>query len=825
MACIYRFQGQTLQGITDPALPGTTGYGDQGTATVGQHSVAFDNIRNGTFALPGRTVPVVRFVDNALGGEPFWSSRPGVFPNSSPASITGPWSMRLYYRRPTSTTVTMPVVRFQDGTTTQVYIYFATPGASNRFRTATSTLGTVIASGSSQQMFRLEIQVDPARSPKLVCRVYAGDGTTPISAFTDNPAVTTWNNFDIGHFITGNFTASEVQYADLEVHDDYDLGGQFTSNPASPTAASETATGVPSVTPTVAAAYNYDAGTNRTLPAATLVAGTDYTVTTDISYTTAGTFGRALDLYIPTGTPPAGGWPIVCWAHSGFFTGGSKAQLPTAWRDDLLANGYAVASIQYVLSSIDAAAPYDSYGGGGNRGGRYPSHILDYKRAAAFLRDKASTASGGDNTYPTLNGSKMFATGFSAGGYVALGAAVTRGLTVDSVGNEMSLAAATSAGDPWADGYTGTDPEFLGAFVYAAPVNLDLSVTWDPTFPASGGTLNAAYRAFQGLLQTGAAAPTAPHTSLAALIGLNPANVPDVAYVRGTADYLVHWEHEAALETAMTGAAGDYTEFTTPNNHDRANLIYDDSSIVGWMNARVTSGTPASVAPGTVARTVAVPAPTVSTTATVQVNADTVSGTVAVPAPTVSTTSTGSATVTPDTVTGTIVAPAPTVTATSSAQVTPGVVTATTGVPAPTVSTSGGANVPGALVATTATVPAPSVTTTSSAQVTPGVVGVTVTARDAGVQVEGAQTVSPPRVQVAAQVPAPSVSGSDNTAPGTVARSVTVPTPTVTTTASVTPGPVGIAVDVNPSTASSGEAQVREARLLPGRYAAALTTP
>ena len=821
MACIYRFQGQTLQGITDPALPGTTGYGDLGSAVDGQHALTLDNIRNGTHAMSGRTVPVVRFVDNGLSGEPRWEIRFGATPDkSTPTRLTGPYSMRFYYRQSsTSSTVTQPIMMFRDGTSTLRYEL----ASAEQTRPAFAGLsGAVTAMSPATGMFRFELQVDPNRSPKCVLRIYVEDGTGTVHrSTTASPASTEIDRIWIGHYFSGNYTPSEVQYADIEIHDDYDLGGQFTSNPTSPTAASTTATGSASTTPTVAAAYNYDAGTNRSLPASTLVAGTHYTVSSNVSYTTAGTFGRALDLYVPTGTAPSGGWPVVLWAHSGFFVGGSKDTLPPAWRDDLLANGYAVASVQYVLSSVDALTPYDDYGGGTNRGGRYPSHILDYKRAAAFLRDNASTYG--------INGTKLIATGYSAGGYVALGAAVTRGLAADSAGNQMSLAAAAGAGRPWADGYTGSDPVFLGAFVYCAPVDLDLAAAWDPTFPNAGGTINAAYRGFQGLLQTGGSAPTAAHTSLAALVGLNKANVPDVAYVRGTADYLVHWAHEDALATAMAdpAVAGSYVEFTTPNNHDRANFIYDDSVIVDWLDAVVNPGSPADVTPSAVARTVAVPAPTVAATRNVSTAVPAVARTVAVPAPTISTTSTASALVTPNAVARPVQVLAATVATTSAATATPGAATGTVSVPAPTVATTASARFDGEIsddlpVYALANVPAPTVTVTGSALVTPSAVGVAALPRTASVStsgttivtpnavtrtvavpaptvtITGSALVTPGQVPVVGSVPAPAVStsGATTVTPDSVARTVAVPAPTVTVTGSalVTPGVATTAV-------------------------------
>lgn len=594
MTLLFRWQGQTTQGVTDPALPGTTGYDDVGSATDGEHSVAYDNIRFGTHAMSGRTVPMVRFVDSALGGAPHWEIIPGAEPDkATPPTFAGAYSLRFYYRQSSAaSTTTQPIMRFLNGTTTQYGL-----SSVEQTRPAFDGLtGGVAAMSPATGMFRFELQVDPERSPKAVLRIYVEDETGTVHrSLTANPADTTIDRIRIGHYISGNYVASEVQYADIEFHDDYDLGGQFTSNPSSPTAASTTATGAASTTPTVASTYNYDATTNRTLPAATLTVDTHYTAHLDIDYTTAGTFGRKLDLYVPTGDAPTDGWPVVVWAHPSSFTGGTKTDLPSAWRDDLLNAGYAVATVQYVRSSLDAVAPYDSYGATAEfRGGRYPSHIVDYKRAAAWLRDQT--------TY-NLDGSRMFATGASAGGYLALGAAITRDLAADGEDTPLSLAACTTAGNPWSDGYTDVDPEFLGCFVYAPPVDMDLVVSWDPTFPDAGGALNVTHRAFQGLIITGTAAPSHPHSGLSGLVGLNAENLCPIAYVRGTADYVIHWEHQAALAAAMVAhdasipaaAAGPkYVEYTTPNNHDRAHLIYDDSTIIGWLDNLLAASYPSA---------------------------------------------------------------------------------------------------------------------------------------------------------------------------------------------------------------------------------------
>src|SRR5690606_8603720 len=248
-------------------------------------------------------------------------------------------------------------------------------------------------------------------------------------------------------------------------------------------AASTTAVGAPASNPVVEPRFHYDEGTRRTV---VTKGEPSYTSHLDVTYVDdPSPAGRALDLYVPTGTPPEGGWPVILWAHGGFWTAGSRKDLPSNWRDDLLAAGWAVATVTYCRSTLTVLA-YPEYGSGGD-GGRWPSFPLDFKRAAAFLRDNAATWG--------INPERMVASGFSAGGHIALAAACSAGLAADAAGNPMTLAGAAAAGHRWADGYTGPDPEFAGVLVTAAPVDVDLATAWDPTHPSAGSVMHVAIRA------------------------------------------------------------------------------------------------------------------------------------------------------------------------------------------------------------------------------------------------------------------------------------------------------------------------------------------
>jgi acetyl esterase/lipase len=273
------------------------------------------------------------------------------------------------------------------------------------------------------------------------------------------------------------------------------------------------------------------------------------------------------------------------WGHPGFFSEGSKLDIPLEWLKEMIAARIAVCSVQYVKTAIELGGSYLSYGTN-DKYGRYPSFIHDYKLATVDLKAKASTLSGGNNTY-NVNGNKIIACGFSAGGYVALAAAMTKNLDEDSAGTKMSLAGATAAGLPWGGGYTGADPDYLGAMVFAAPIDMDISRNWDPTHPNSGSLIRlVGYRGFQALITNGSDSSLYPRQSIASHIERNSlSNLCPVAYIEGSSDFLVHWEHQELLANALTSKGVDYTRILTPNNHNHGNDIFDIEEQLVWLNS------------------------------------------------------------------------------------------------------------------------------------------------------------------------------------------------------------------------------------------------
>lgn len=121
----------------------------------------------------------------------------------------------------------------------------------------------------------------------------------------------------------------------------------------------------------------------------------------DLSYA-SDSAAQKLDLYIPEGSGP---FPVVIMVHGGGFMMGDKSDgTGLAGVDQLLADGYAVASINYRLSGE----------------AKYPAQIQDAKAAVRFLRANAAKY--------TLNSDKFGVWGASAGGNLAALLGITCGV-------------------------------------------------------------------------------------------------------------------------------------------------------------------------------------------------------------------------------------------------------------------------------------------------------------------------------------------------------------------------------------------------------------
>lgn len=92
----------------------------------------------------------------------------------------------------------------------------------------------------------------------------------------------------------------------------------------------------------------------------------------DIPYAEASSFQK-LDLYLPAGNMPSGGWPLLVFVHGGAWMMCDKRDIQLNPPLRLLKEGIAVASINYRLSSE----------------AKFPAQIHDVKTAICCLKAKA----------------------------------------------------------------------------------------------------------------------------------------------------------------------------------------------------------------------------------------------------------------------------------------------------------------------------------------------------------------------------------------------------------------------------------------------------
>jgi len=517
-------------------------------------------------------------------------------------------------------------------------------GFSDGYAQAPNASGTARLLGAR----RLEMQVDANRDPKVVARMYfEDDAGVPLSglSFAFNPTSVTMDRIFIGDDdSSGNHLQEKTSYGNIELHDDYDLGGQF-ADPGFPTAAAVNATGTP-VIKADDPDYNYewfefDKVGNTLLPLThegvwngTITDTTDTKfselnerrkyvnynhngwyqdepapVGAPLAWSTDSIAGAsdasAMSIDYPSGTPPVDGWPIVFWAHSGFFVAGTYREIPRGLVEHLTHHGVAVASVSYIKGAepellVHTGTPYPAYPAAGT----YQTFITDYKNAVNYMRRKGLEVGIGDGTVP-IDTTRMIFTGYSAGGYVALGAATSRDLADDGSGRSLTVADSPSnTRVPGAGGdTTPPDPIPLGAYAWSGPTDLRYSIDNDATHPRFGikggltgvpsmGLIRAAAYSFRGLRCDDNATFDADlawfdNTDIANFIdkqdqaGLAATHVPMIGYSWGTSDALILEEHIIRLEAAMAAAGRPF------ERHDNYGVIHDNmDSMLDWNRFR-----------------------------------------------------------------------------------------------------------------------------------------------------------------------------------------------------------------------------------------------
>lgn len=125
-------------------------------------------------------------------------------------------------------------------------------------------------------------------------------------------------------------------------------------------------------------------------------------VISDVPYTEAGKRGN-LDIYLPAGEDAITDAPVLLQVHGGAWTVGAKEHQARPLMNHMAARGWVCVAINYRLAPRDA----------------WPAHIVDVKRAIAWVREHIADY-GGDPDYLAI-------TGGSAGGHLAALAALTPG--------------------------------------------------------------------------------------------------------------------------------------------------------------------------------------------------------------------------------------------------------------------------------------------------------------------------------------------------------------------------------------------------------------
>lgn len=125
-------------------------------------------------------------------------------------------------------------------------------------------------------------------------------------------------------------------------------------------------------------------------------------VIADVPYTEAGRRGH-LDIYLPAGEDAITDAPVLLQVHGGAWTLGRKEDQGRPLMNQMAAKGWICVAINYRLSPRDA----------------WPAHIVDVKRAIAWVKDNIADY-GGDPDYLAI-------TGGSAGGHLTALAALTPG--------------------------------------------------------------------------------------------------------------------------------------------------------------------------------------------------------------------------------------------------------------------------------------------------------------------------------------------------------------------------------------------------------------
>lgn len=234
-----------------------------------------------------------------------------------------------------------------------------------------------------------------------------------------------------------------------------------------------------------------------------------------------------LDVYVPAGEPPVGGWPAVLAIHGGGWRHFDRSSMAGA-SERLAGAGYAVVNINYRLVPA----------------GQYPAAVQDSLCALAYTRAHAAEW--------RIDPARIATYGYSAGGHLASMVGVAsagRRHQPDCAAGVTGPAAAVVSGagpeDMWLFPEVDTVVEFIGGSKAAVPE------LWDAASPIT-------------------------YVEAAAAAG----ELPPFLFVHGEEDWFAGIEHSERMRDRLLAAGGQAELFSIPGgghliNRDTAAGRYD----------------------------------------------------------------------------------------------------------------------------------------------------------------------------------------------------------------------------------------------------------
>lgn len=255
-----------------------------------------------------------------------------------------------------------------------------------------------------------------------------------------------------------------------------------------------------------------------------------------------------LDLLLPAGPAPEGGFPAVVMIHGGGFGGGSKNSQGNVANSVRLARaGFAVANIDYLLATRQRRS--------------WPTALHDCKNAVRYLRIHAGRHG--------INPERISVIGFSAGGQLALLAGLTAGDT----------ALSPEAPYPGVSDEVHAVVNFFGGtnFLTRRVVGKDGEPTSEPYYATARGLLGSHYPTQNPELW----AQASPVTHVRA-------DAPPILTIHGKRDRAVDYHQATELADALdrVGASNRLILVPELGHGFGGNPIPDElfSEVVGFLN-------------------------------------------------------------------------------------------------------------------------------------------------------------------------------------------------------------------------------------------------